>query len=97
MAIRLSLGARFRRQSLAPRGATLAGFGGLTAQRSQAELRCQMMNANGLVQGFSSNVATHISGDIKLSEEEGVRHINNNTACIAPAVRSRWGTPESSR
>ena len=22
------------------------GFGGLTAQRSQAELRCQMMNAN---------------------------------------------------
>jgi hypothetical protein len=46
MAIRLSLGARFRRQSLAPTGATLGGLRGLTAQRSQAELRCQMMNAN---------------------------------------------------
>jgi len=45
MSNRLLLGARFRRQSLAPRGATLAGFGGLTAQRNQAELRCQMMNA----------------------------------------------------
>jgi hypothetical protein len=52
MAIRLWLGARFRRQSLAPRGATLAGFGGLTDQRSQAELRCQMMNANVWPKGF---------------------------------------------
>ena len=34
-------------------------------------------------------------GDIKLSEEEGVRHINNNTACTAPAVRSRWGNPSN--
>src|SRR6202007_1880887 len=33
----LSLGTRFRRQPLAPSGATLRAFGGLTAQRGQAE------------------------------------------------------------
>ena len=27
--------------------------------------------------------------------ERRVRHINNNTACTAPAVRSRWGNPSN--
>src|SRR6516164_8355935 len=32
----------------------------------------------------------------ELSErEERARHINNNTACTAPAVRSRWGNPSN--
>jgi hypothetical protein len=45
MAWPLSLGARFRRQSLAPRGATLAGVGGLTAQRGRARGGCHVENA----------------------------------------------------
>jgi len=41
----LSLGARFRRQPLAPEGATLTGKRGLTAQRGQAEGAAVAMNA----------------------------------------------------
>src|SRR5215470_367139 len=40
----LSLGARFRRQPLAPEGATLTGKRGLTAQRGQAEGAAIAMN-----------------------------------------------------
>jgi hypothetical protein len=41
----LLLGARFRRQPLAPEGATLTGKRGLTAQRGQAEGAAVAMNA----------------------------------------------------
>jgi hypothetical protein len=41
-----SLGARFRRQSLAPGGATSGGGWGLAAQRGQAEACCHVMNTD---------------------------------------------------
>jgi hypothetical protein len=46
MATLLSLGARFRRQPLAPEGATLTGKRGLTAQHGQAEGGGRAMNAD---------------------------------------------------
>src|SRR6476469_3901813 len=35
------------------------------------------------------------SGPRNYLNERRVRHINNNTACTAPAVRSRWGNPSN--
>src|SRR5690348_16749206 len=35
------------------------------------------------------------SGPRNYLNERRVRHINNNTVCTAPAVRSRWGNPSN--
>src|SRR6516165_10805622 len=35
------------------------------------------------------------SGPRNYLNERRARHINNNTACTAPAVRSRWGNPSN--
>jgi hypothetical protein len=69
MAIRLSLGARFRRQSLAPRGATLAGLRGLTAQRGQAEVCCPDDECKRLGLHLTSLHGEAAKWDIELSEE----------------------------
>jgi hypothetical protein len=67
----------------------------LTAQRSQAELRCPDDECEHLVQGVHLTSPHGEAVGISNYLKRRVRHINNNTACIA-AVRSRWGNPESS-
>jgi hypothetical protein len=70
MTNKLSLGARFRRQSLAPRGANPGGRWGLTAQRGQAEVCGHMMNADVLASSTSPYGEAHISGyRVTLSED----------------------------
>src|ERR1700751_1077921 len=59
-----------------------------------------MMNANIWPQGFHltspQGEEPHIhQWESNYMNERRVRHINNNTACTAPAVRSRWGNPSN--